>query len=118
VAVLAMVGTAAFAATRPGAGQPPTADILTATDDRLGHVSLVAQPQPHVVVSIDQARPYTGTRHCELQRSDGTWVEVGTWQLTDLAEGIWVAGIDPDLLDARTMRITTDDGAVLATATF
>ena len=92
--------------------------IVTRTGLDIGSVQLVAQPAPHVVIAIRNPRPQPGVRHCELQRPDGTWVEVGTWQVADIIHGVWAAGIDPSLLGAVKMRVTTDDGTVLATATF
>ncbi len=95
-----------------------SASIVTATGAELGSVRLVAQPAPHVLVMIAAPRPSPGTRHCELRRPDGTWVQVGTWQPADVAGGVWATGIDTQLLRATAMRITLDNGTVLASATF
>jgi hypothetical protein len=71
-----------------------------------------------VLVTVERPRPGPGTRFCELQLPDGTWVEVGSWELDEIASGVWAAGIDAELLDSGAMRITLDDGTVVATATF
>ena len=96
----------------------PTAVILTSAGLELGSVQLLADPAPHVLITIPTPRPDPGVRNCELQRPDGTWVHVGSWQVADIAHGTWATGIDTTLLDAAAMRITTQDGRVLATATF
>jgi len=67
--------------------------------------------------TVDNPRPGPGVRHCELLAPDGTWDEVGQWDAAGIASGVWAVGVDPTLLDATAMRIT-QDGAVLATATF
>jgi hypothetical protein len=72
---------------------------------------------PHVVVAIASPRPDPGTRTCELQRPDGSWVQVGWWDEEDIESGAWAVGIEPDLLEATAMRITAN-GRTLATATF
>ncbi len=95
-----------------------TAQIVSSAGAHVGDVHLVATPVPHVLVTIDAPRPNPGVRHCELQRADGTWVEVGTWEVSDLTGGVWAVGIDAALLDTPAMRITDDAGTVLATATF
>ena len=95
-----------------------SASIFATAGAELGSVRLVAEPAPHVLVMIAAPRPGPGTRHCELRRTDGSWVQVGTWQPADLAGGVWATGIDKQLLHATAMRITLDDGTVLASATF
>jgi len=96
----------------------PTAAIVTPAGVNLGSVQLLANPAPHVLVAIRAPRPEPGQRNCELQRSDGTWVQVGSWDVADIAAGVWATGIDTSLLNATAMRITTQDGTLLATATF
>lgn len=97
---------------------PAAAAIVTADGSSVGTVRLVAEPAPHVFITIAAPRPGPGVRHCELQTDAGTWVEVGTWEVADIQGGVWAVGIEADLLDARAMRVTDDDGTVLATATF
>lgn len=94
-----------------------TAAIVAATGNESGSVQLIAEPTPHVLVTIAAPSPAPGIRTCELQRPDGTWERVGWWDAADIASGVWAVGIDPTLLDATAMRITSDSG-VLATATF
>lgn len=90
--------------------------IISIDGDAIGTVRLVRGPAPHVLVQIDSPRPEPGLRHCELLAADGTWVEVGTWDVADIAQGLWAVGVEPDLLDSTSMRITADDGTVLASA--
>ena len=113
-----MVFAGAFVAVRRD-GEPTvaTAAIVAATGSEVGSVQLIAEPTPHVLVTIAAPRPGPGIRSCELQRPDGTWEEVGWWDAADIASGVWAVGIDPTLLDATAMRIISD-GDVLATATF
>lgn len=92
------------------------ARIEAANDVDVGRVELRATPAPHVLVVIDAPRPDPGTRTCELLRADGTWVAVGSWEVADIAAGVWAVGITPDLLAASAMRIVSDDGTVLARA--
>jgi hypothetical protein len=96
----------------------PSAVILTPGNVDLGAVQLLADPAPHILVAIRAPRPEPGLRNCELQRPDGTWVHVGSWQVADIASGVWATGIDPALLNATAMRITAQDGAILGAATF
>lgn len=116
-----VVGAGAVAAVwavgdRSPAG-PASAAIVAASGTEVGTVRLIADPRPHVLVTVDAPRPGAGLRHCEL-RLAGRWVEVGTWEVADLAAGAWAVGIDADLLDATAMRVVDEDGAVLATAEF
>lgn len=116
--VLALGAALVTALVTRGDDAGPVAAIVTSDDVRVGEVRLVAEPEPHVLVTVERPRPGPGTRFCELQLPDGTWVEVGSWELDEIAAGVWAAGIDPDLLDADAMRITLDDGTVVATAGF
>lgn len=118
-AVLLIGSIAAIVALRSDDGDAPISAAIVGKDaTEVGAVQLVAAPQPHVLVVIERPQPVPGTRHCELQQADGTWVEVGTWTVSDLRNGVWAAGIDAALLDAVAMRVTADDGTVLATARF
>lgn len=94
-----------------------TAAIVAAAGTEVGSIQLIDEPTPHVLVAIDAPRPGRGIRTCELQRPDGTWEAVGAWDTAGIASGVWAVGIDPVLLDATAMRITSD-GDVLATAIF
>ncbi len=113
-----MVLAGAFVAARlDGEPKAATATIVAAAGGEVGSVQLIAEPTPHVLVTITAPRPGPATRNCELQRPDGTWVQVGWWDAADVASGVWAVGIDPTLLDATAMRIVSD-GDVLATAAF
>ena len=118
IAAAAMMVAGALLATQFDEGpNVTTAAIVATTGTELGSVQLIAQPTPHVLVTIDTPGPGPGRRTCELQRPDGTWQSVGWWDAADIASGVWAVGIEPVLLDATAMRITSD-GDVLATATF
>ena len=121
--VAVIVGATSFLVVRqlkesPSPAAAPAVVIVTPAGLRLGTVQLVANPAPHVLVMIAAPRPEPGVRNCELQLSDGTWVKVGSWQVADIAHGVWAVGVDAALLRATAMRITNVDGKVLATATF
>ncbi|MFM2077742.1 MAG: hypothetical protein RJA49_1632, partial [Actinomycetota bacterium] len=106
------------ASSATASGQGASAEIVSAAGGHVGSVALMAEPAPHVLVTVTAPRPGSGLRHCELQRPDGEWVEVGTWDISDLAKGVWAVGIDATLLDSTAMRVTKDDGTVMATAAF
>jgi hypothetical protein len=110
VSAIAMI--AVFAPDRERAGSP----ITTPAGVAIGAVQIVSEPVDHLLVTIDAPQGTSGTRHCELRRPDGTWVEVGTWELADIEAGVWAVGIDPALESATAMRVVTDDGVVVATA--
>ncbi|MEU9213484.1 hypothetical protein AB0D27_37675 [Streptomyces sp. NPDC048415] len=61
--------------------------------------------------------PYNGTVSCQLERSDGTLVRVGSFPLHQ-GYGFWggPAAVDPSALTGA--RLTSSDGTVLATAHF
>lgn len=92
------------------------APIMAESGSDIGVVELRADPSPHVLVVIDSPRPDPGTRTCQLQRGDGDWVTVGSWEVEDIAAGVWAVGVESALLEATAMRVLTADGSVLATA--
>lgn len=94
------------------------APIMAAAGSPIGTADLVAAPTPHVLLTVEAYGTGLGSRMCELQRPDGAWVRVGSWDASDLSSGVWAVGIDPTLLDARAMRILTADGDTVATASF
>jgi hypothetical protein len=94
-----------------------TAAIVATAGTEVGSAQLIAEPTPHLLVSIPAPRPGPGIRTCELRRADGEWEEVGWWDAAGIASGVWAVGIDAALLDATDMRITSG-GDVIATATF
>jgi hypothetical protein len=94
------------------------AAIRNAAGDEVGNVRLVAAPTPHILVSVARPPTTAGLRTCELERPDGSWVVVGTWTREELSTGVWAVAVDPALLHAQAMRVTNDDGAVLASAQF
>ena len=94
------------------------AAIHNAAGDEVGDVHLVDVPRPHILVSVLRPPTKPGVRTCELQRPDGSWVVVGTWTADELHTGVWAVALDPALLHAQAMRVTNDDGALVATARF
>ena len=113
---VALVG-ALFAVQFEDGPEVSTAAIVAPAGTEVGSVQLIADPVPHVLVAVDAPRPGPGIRTCELQRPDGSWEAVGGWNAADIASGVWAVGIDPALLGATAMRITSD-GDVVATAAF
>ncbi|MFE3647451.1 zf-HC2 domain-containing protein [Streptomyces sp. NPDC059152] len=76
--------------------------------------------QGWVFMSVDLAdagNPYSGKVTCLLDRTDGTTVRLGTFDLRD-GDGYWVvpASVSPSTLSG--IRLTSADGHVLATAHF
>lgn len=119
-AVALVVG--AVAATAVVTGRSPSdvgaqGAIVTASGQQVGEIRLITDPVPHLLITIPNPQGAPGVRFCELQRPDGSWVRVGSWEAVDLASGVWAAGIDASLLDATAMRVVTDQGVLLATAT-
>lgn len=90
--------------------------IITASGQEVGEIRLLTRPVPHLLITVPNPQGAPGVRFCELQRPDGSWVRVGSWEAVDIASGVWAAGIDPSLLDATAMRVVTDQGVLLATA--
>ncbi|MEI7992447.1 MAG: hypothetical protein WCH93_08450 [Actinomycetota bacterium] len=86
---------------------------------RQGSVSLVSEPKPHVLVTLDvlnAAYVTSGEVYCELQTLGGRSVRVGSWNYGEVRAGVWTAGITADLLNAVSMRVVAMDGTVVATA--
>ena len=101
-----------------GRGLERTANIHNAAGAAVGDVHLVADPRPHILVSVLRPPTTPGVRTCELERPDGSWVVVGTWTKEEINTGVWAAALDPPLMHAKAMRVTNEDGALLATAQF
>lgn len=117
VAAAVVLAVVAFAIGRAGSGDAARSAAIAAPSGAvIGSVRLDDRPSPHVLVSIDAPRAEPGVRHCELQRPDGSWVRVGSWELADIEAGTWATGVERELLAATEMRIVTEDGSVLATA--
>ena len=118
VVAILVAGAAVALIRRPDSSSSvTTAAIVTAEGAEVGAAQLLADPTSYLLITVDNPRPGPGVRHCELRAPDGGWEEVGQWDAAAIASGVWAVGVDPDLLDATAMRIT-EDGAVLATATF
>lgn len=117
VLVSGAAAVAVVVAQRTGPADEVEAAIVTASGQEVGEIRLLRDPVPHLLITVPNPQGAPGVRFCELQRPDGSWVRVGSWEAVDLASGVWAAGIDPSLLDATTMRVVTDQGVLLATAT-
>ncbi|MFJ9851121.1 hypothetical protein [Streptomyces sp. NPDC101150] len=65
----------------------------------------------------DAGVPYNGKVTCVLERTDGTSVRLGTFDLHD-GDGYWGAPASVDLATLSGARLTSADGRVLATAHF
>ncbi|WP_043268165.1 hypothetical protein [Streptomyces sp. CT34] len=83
---------------------------------------IYAHPGPDgwVFMSVDLSKagnPYTGYVTCLLQRTDGTTVRLGTFQLYD-GDGYWGAPTSVDRATLSGALLTAPDGRVLATAHF
>ena len=118
VAALIVAGATVALILRPESSSAvATAAIVTDEGAAVGSAQLLAEPTSYLLITVENPRPGPGVRLCELLRPDGTWELVGQWDAAGIASGVWAVGVDPQLLDATAMRITSD-GAVLATATF
>ena len=118
VAAILVAGAVVALLGRSGSVFPvATAAIVTDEGAEVGAAQLLAEPTSYLLITVDNPRPGPGVRLCELMRRDGTWELVGQWDAAGIASGVWAVGVDPELLDATAMRITSD-GDVLATATF
>jgi hypothetical protein len=123
-AVLLVLVVGAFTLGRSSADDPSsqlaarTAVITRSDGSAGGDVTLVREPRPHVLVTMAAARPGTSVVRCVLIGADGARTEVGSWSYEDVKHGVWAAGIDASLLDARRMEVLDSSGAVVASAGF
>lgn len=116
--VLVLAGAGVVLARADHADDRRVAPIVAAGGgDVLGEVVLVAEPRPHVLVTVDDPRPGPGVRSCELVLADGERVVVGSWDYRAIDTGVWAVAVDDGLLDAVSMRITDGD-RVVATGRF
>lgn len=116
-AVLALVVGALLVVARPGEATRRSAPIVGAGGRVVGDVVIVAEPRPHVLVSVEDPRPGPGVRSCELVLPDGERVVVGSWGYEEIDTGVWAVAVDARVLDAVSMRITDGD-RVVATGRF
>ena len=117
VVAILVAGAAVALIRRPESSAAASAAIVTNAGAEIGSARLLADPTSYVLITVDNPRGGPGVRHCELLGPDGAWEDVGQWDAAGIVSGVWAAGVDPDLLDSTAMRIT-QDGEVLATATF
>ncbi|MDH4076537.1 MAG: hypothetical protein OEW29_11425, partial [Acidimicrobiia bacterium] len=59
--------------------------IVTASGQQVGEIRLLTDPVPHLLITVPNPQGAPGVRVCELQRPDGSWVRVGSWEAVDLA---------------------------------
>ncbi len=90
--------------------------IVRADGSTAGSVILTAIPRPHVLISIDQPRPFAGRATCELVSANGSVRVVGSWSYGEIEQGTWASGVDSWFLSAVTMNVRDPSGAVVASA--
>lgn len=94
------------------------ASIRSAEGADVGDAVMIAGSQPRIVVVVDGPEDWPGTWACELQVPGGGWTTVGRWTAPEAAGGTWTTTMAGSLLHSTRMRITTETGRVVATATF
>jgi hypothetical protein len=82
-----------------------------------GQVFLYTGASPWLYMTVD-AEGHTGTVRCELQRADGSTVQVGSFALGKEGYGAWGAPYPAGTAPVTSVRLLTADGSVLADATF
>ncbi|MGW5273574.1 hypothetical protein ACWEQP_13500 [Streptomyces sp. NPDC004044] len=79
-----------------------------------GQVHLCTGPSPWLYMAVD-ADGHSGTVRCQLQRADGSTVQVGSFALDDEGYASWgapYAGTAP----VTSVRLLNADGSVLVAA--
>ncbi|MET8330327.1 hypothetical protein [Streptomyces sp. NPDC005181] len=99
----------------------PQPQLLTAQlangGESLGQVYLYTGPSPWLYMTVD-ADGHSGTVRCQLQRADGSTVQVGSFALSNYGYGAWGAPYPAGTAPVTSVRLLTADGSVLASATF
>jgi hypothetical protein len=89
------------------------ATVLTAAGEPAGTMTL---DDDALVLVLDGDADWPGTWSCEI-RTDGGWVEVGSWTAADVVERTWRVGVAGDVARSATaMRVRSARGDVLYTA--
>ncbi|MFF2325694.1 MULTISPECIES: hypothetical protein [unclassified Streptomyces] len=100
---------------------PVQARLVTAGLTHAGHpfgqVYLYTGASPWLYMAVD-AEGHSGTVRCELQRADGSTVQVGSFALDSEGYGSWGAPYPADTSPVTGLRLLNPDGTVLASATF
>ena len=103
---------------RPGRHGVVAASIRSAQGADVGDVVMIAGSPPRIVVVVDGPDDWPGTWVCELLVPGSRWTAVGRWRAPEAAGGTWTTTMAESLLRSTQMRITTEAGRVVATATF
>ncbi|MGW1708916.1 anti-sigma factor family protein [Streptomyces sp. NPDC002206] len=80
-----------------------------------GQVYLYTGPSPWLYMAVD-ADGHSGTVRCQLQRADGSTVQVGSFALDDEGYASWGAPYVAGTTPVTSVRLLNADGSVLATA--
>lgn len=89
------------------------AAVLTTAGEPAGTMTL---DDDSLVLVLDSRADWPGTWSCEV-RTDGGWVEVGTWTAADVVDHTWRVEVDADVArSASAMRVLSSRGDVLYTA--
>ncbi|MGW3657342.1 hypothetical protein ACWD6R_17305 [Streptomyces sp. NPDC005151] len=90
---------------------------LTHGGESRGQIFLYTGASPWLYMTVD-AEGHSGTVRCELQRADGSTVQVGSFALSKEGYGAWGAPYPAGTAPVTSVRLLTADGSVLADATF
>ncbi|WP_327247987.1 hypothetical protein [Streptomyces sp. NBC_01320] len=90
---------------------------LTHGGESRGQIFLYTGASPWLYMKVD-ADGHSGTVRCQLQRADGSTVQVGSFALSKDGYGAWGAPYPAGTAPVASVRLLTADGSVLAAATF
>jgi hypothetical protein len=93
------------------------AQLRNSSQRQVGQVFTYEGSPAWVWMSVTATDPKVGTVWCELQKQDGTFLPIGQFQLTG-GEGSWGVQLKIDPSTVVGARLTSDQGTVLATASF
>lgn len=93
------------------------AQLRNSSQRQVGQVFTYEGTPSWVWMSIAMTDPNVGTVWCELQKQDGTFIPIGDFQLSG-GKGSWGAQLKVDPNSVVGARLTSDQGTVLALASF
>jgi hypothetical protein len=93
------------------------AQLRNSSQRQIGQVFTYEGTPSWVWMSIAMTDPGVGTVWCELQKQDGTLIPIGEFQLSG-GKGSWGAQLKVDPNTVVGARLTSDQGTVLASASF
>jgi hypothetical protein len=93
------------------------AQLRNSSQRQIGQVFTYEGAPSWVWMSIAMTDPSVGTVWCELQKQDGTLIPIGEFQLSG-GKGSWGAQLKVDPNTVVGARLTSDQGTVLASASF